>query len=191
MYMGTPTKVGVLCISSVSGWPFDMDRDSERRLLRRGTRIEDFPSPILHEIHQYWLGKRGGRVLPPWSDIDPIEIPRLLPNLIVVGVEHGPLRFLFRLVGSLVIEFRGNVTGPHVDDVPWNTPETRASVQESYALAVEQRTPVFVELEIRTRSGAHRHIYGGVWPVAAGPDVPVDRCLAAEDYGDLSRADLR
>jgi len=33
-------------------------------------------------------------------------------------------------------------------------------------------------------------MFGGVWPLAASPDGPIDRCLAAEDYGDLTRADL-
>jgi len=168
-----------------------MHLDSERRLLRRGTKIEDFPSPFLREVHEYWLRKRGTRALPSWSDIDATEIPRLLPNLLVVGVEYDPLRFLFRLVGAQIVEFRGNVTGHHVDDVPWNTPETCASVQESYAQVVASRAPLFVELEIRTKSGAHRHIYAGVWPLAPGPDAPIDRCIATEDYGDLTSADFR
>ncbi len=164
--------------------------DDERKLIRRDTDIASFPSPILRQLHEYWLAKRGTRALPSWSDIDPAEIVRLLPNIIVAAVEYDPLRIYFRLVGTEIAEFRGNVTGYHVDSVPWNTPATRLSVQESYEIAVKSRAPIFVEAEIRTIQDAHRRIFGAIWPLAPEPDAPVDRCIAAEDYGNLTRADL-
>jgi hypothetical protein len=164
--------------------------EDERKLLRRERDIATIQAPLIHQVHEYWLRKRGDRLLPSWSDIDPAEIVRLLPNLMVVAVEHDPLRFFFRLVGTQVAEFRGDVTGHYVDSVPWNMPATRASVQDSYRMAVESRAPLFVEVEIRTISDAHRRIFSGIWPLAASPDAPVDRCLAAEDYGNLTRADL-
>jgi len=164
--------------------------DDERKLLRRETDIAGFSSPLLHQLHQYWLDKRGARALPSWSDINPAEIVRLLPNIIVAAVEYDPMRIYFRLVGTQIAEFRGDVTGYYVDTVPWNMPATRYSVQESYELVVKSRAPIFVEAEIRTVQDAHRRILGAIWPLAPEPDAPVDRCIAAEDYGSLTRADL-
>ncbi len=164
--------------------------EDERKLLRRERDIATIPAPLLHRVHRYWLDKRGDRALPAWSDIDPAEIARLLPNLLVVAVEHNPMRFLFRLVGTQIVEFRGNPTGHYIDSVPWNTPDTRASVQTSYEMVVSSRAPIFAEIEILTVSGAHRLVFGGIWPLAPSPDAPIDRCIAAEDYGTLTLADL-
>ena len=164
--------------------------DDERQLLRRETDIAGFPSPLLQRLHHYWLVKRGARALPSWSDINPAEIVRLLPNIIVAGIEHDPLRVHFRLVGTQIAEFRGDVTGYYVDTVPWNMPATRYSVQESYAAAVNRRAPIFIEAEIRTVQDAHRRIFSAIWPLAPEPDAPIDRCIAAEDYGTLTYADF-
>lgn len=170
--------------------PGALPAEDERKLLRRETDIATMPSAILDQVHRYWLDKRGDRAMPSWSDIDPAEIVRLLPNILVVAVEYDPLRFFFRLAGTQIVEFRGEVTGHYVDTVPWNLPATRQSVQESYEMVVRSRAPVFVEVRIRTKQDAHRRIFAGIWPLAPAPDAPIDRCIAAEDYGSLTRADL-
>lgn len=164
--------------------------DDERKLLRRETDVARIASPVLHHVHQYWLTKRNGRALPGWTDIEPTEISRLLPNLLVAAVEYDPLRIFFRLVGTLVAEVRGDVTGHYVDSVPWNMPATRASVQQSYTRVIESRAPLFVEIDIRTIGGGPRRVCGGIWPLAPSDDARVDRCLAAEDYGDFIGDDL-
>ena len=47
-------------------------------------------SPIiddrLRQTYEYWRGKAGARPLPSRSDIDPVEIPRLLPHIMLVDV---------------------------------------------------------------------------------------------------------
>lgn len=164
--------------------------EDERKLLRRETDIATIPSPLMRQVHDYWNAKRAARALPSWSDIDPAEITRLLPNILVVAVEHDPMRFRFRLVGTQIVEYRGNPTGHYLDCVPWNTPATRSSVQTSYEMAVVSRAPIFAEVEIRAVSGAHRRIFGGIWPLAPKPDAPIDRCIAAEDYSAITPFDL-
>ena len=163
---------------------------AERKLLRRETDIGAIPSTLLQRIHDYWLKKRGAAQMPSWSDIDPAEMSDLLPHLMVVGVEHNPLRIRYRLVGTLVAELRGDPTGYYLDDIPWVSPETKVSVQGSYAIAIATRSPTFVEIVVPTKIGGSRRVFGGIWPLAPGPDSPVDRCLAAEDYGDLRAVDL-
>lgn len=164
---------------------------ADRNLLRRETDISSIASPLLRNFNDYWLRKRGAAAIPSWSQIDPAELPALLPNLIVVGVEHEPLRIHYRLVGTLVAEFRGDVTGLYLDSVPWNTPETRLSIQGSYAIAIATRAPTFVEMVVRTKAGGSRRVFGGIWPLAPGPDAPVDRCVAVEDYNDLTLAEIK
>src|SRR5438874_31119 len=48
----------------------------------------------------YWESIRGDRAMPRRGDIDPAEIPRLLPFVMLVDVSADPLDFRFRLVGT-------------------------------------------------------------------------------------------
>lgn len=164
-----------------------MTSQTEHRLLRRESDIASIPSALVREMNAYWQEKRGERSLPAWSDIDPSQIPRLLPNMIVIGVEHGPLRFRYRLAGTQIVEFRGEITGHYLGEIPWSSPAGQAVVQQGLSRVVAERIPLFSEVEIATRSGASRLIHTGVWPLAPATDGPIDRILAIEDYGNLTR----
>jgi hypothetical protein len=48
----------------------------------------------------YWERIRGSRAMPRRSDIDPAEIPQLLPFVMLVDVFENPRDFRFRLVGT-------------------------------------------------------------------------------------------
>jgi hypothetical protein len=53
------------------------------------------------------LAEEGrGRALPSRSDIDPIEIPRLLPHIMLVDV-MGPGLYRYRLVGTEIATAMG------------------------------------------------------------------------------------
>lgn len=165
---------------------------TEHRLLRREAEIDRIAPCKVRDLHHYWLGKRGARSLPSWSDIEPAEIPRLLPNLIVAGVEYGgveqdPFRIRYRLAGTQVVEFRGEITGHCLGEVPWSSPVGQAVVMAGFKRVVAERIPLFSEVEITTRAGVRYHIFTGLWPLAPAPDAAIDRCLALEDYGTLTR----
>jgi hypothetical protein len=71
----------------------------------------------LRSLYQYWGQKRQGRPMPARSDISPADIPRLLPNLMIVEAVP-PARFRYRLVGSeLVRRFGRDPTGQFADEV--------------------------------------------------------------------------
>ena len=54
-------------------------------------------------FYAYWHCKGGGKSMPSRGDLDPLEIPRLLPSLFLVDVVPGDRRrFRFRLVGSRI-----------------------------------------------------------------------------------------
>lgn len=163
---------------------------TQHQVLRRETDISRIESPLIRGVHAYWLSKRRGDALPSWCDIDPTEMPSLLPNLIVVAIEQNPFRVFYRLAGTRIVEFRGEVTGYYLDGIPWTAPAARIAVQESFAKVVAARQPVFAEVDITTRAGAVRRMFAGIWPLARRDDGVVDRCLAAEDYGALTRSDL-
>ena len=54
----------------------------------------------LRIAYGYWLGKRQGRLMPCRPDIDPVEIPALLPYVMLIDVVADPLDFRYRLIGT-------------------------------------------------------------------------------------------
>ncbi|HUL05827.1 MAG TPA: PAS domain-containing protein [Candidatus Acidoferrum sp.] len=69
------------------------------------------------EFYGYWRRKGAGRVMPGRADIDPLDIPRLLPNVFLMDVVPGtPRRFRFRLVGTRIAELEGEMTDRFLDE---------------------------------------------------------------------------
>lgn len=76
-------------------------------------------SPLLREAHAYWESKRQNRLMPSRSDIDPIEIPRLLPYIILLDVLPEPLDFGYRLIGTAARSImRADYTGRIFSQIP-------------------------------------------------------------------------
>ncbi|MBI3503437.1 MAG: PAS domain-containing protein [Proteobacteria bacterium] len=68
-------------------------------------------------LWDYWAGVWGrcGR-MPRRADIDPIDIPKLLPNLWIVDYDRPGARFRYRLIGTAVTRaWDGDITGRYLD----------------------------------------------------------------------------
>lgn len=57
-------------------------------------------SARLKEAFAYWDSKRAGRTMPSRRDIDPAEIVKLLPYVMLIDVITDPLDFRYRLMGT-------------------------------------------------------------------------------------------
>lgn len=79
--------------------------------------LPGLPEASVHaELYRLWLGKRRGERLPGRRDFDPVEMPQLLPYLTLFDVEHEPLRFRIRLVGTAIVGAMGrDTTGLYLD----------------------------------------------------------------------------
>jgi hypothetical protein len=65
----------------------------------------DFKSAIVKDCYSYWRGKVIGDRLPRRSDIDPVDIPKLMPHAVILDVRREPeLDFRYRLIGTYVAE---------------------------------------------------------------------------------------
>src|SRR5215469_3916463 len=103
-------------------------------------------------LYEYWLTKRGSRAMPARSDLDPAEIPQLLPHLLIV--EKVAERFRYRLVGTAVVQevgrdLTGDFVGSYVSD-----PEPAASMRAIYMRAFTRLQPVFAAGRFNLKSGA-------------------------------------
>ncbi|MEX0839213.1 MAG: PAS domain-containing protein [Parvibaculum sp.] len=67
----------------------------------------DALAPPLPQLIAYWERKRGSRPMPVHTDIDPIEMPRLLPYIAIADVMYDPLDIRYRLMGTRLVEMGG------------------------------------------------------------------------------------
>lgn len=73
----------------------------------------------LTEAYAYWESKRGERPMPSRRDIDPVEIPALLPYVTLIDVLSDPLDFRYRLIGTEVRNIsEGNYAGKRFSELP-------------------------------------------------------------------------
>src|SRR5271165_4002420 len=89
------------------------------------------------DLYAYWQAKRGARLMPARSDIDPADIPALLPYVMLI--EKAGNQFLYRLVGSGVVREVGHdATGTYVGSylsVPGQAEEAQAVFARVFVLA--------------------------------------------------------
>jgi hypothetical protein len=129
------------------------------------------PSPIpderIRQAYDYWLGKAAGRAMPRRGDLDPIEIPLLLPNIMLVDVEE-PRRYRYRLIGTDCAQSHGfDATGRYVDEV-LRDGDYRGFVIALYDECVVGRRPIYSEtLFASARTGtAGRHVHVAFMPLS-------------------------
>jgi hypothetical protein len=82
--------------------------------------VDSIDDPLHRQMFAYWQQKRGTRRMPSRGDIDPTEIPRLLPNLLISEhvAEGGIERWRYRLAGTAVTAaFGRNPTGHFIDEL--------------------------------------------------------------------------
>ena len=78
---------------------------------------ETIPHPKLIQLYDYWTSICDGRDMPARRDMDPLDIPRLLPNIVLFDVEYDPIRFRVRLYGTALTKIsRNEITGRYLDE---------------------------------------------------------------------------
>lgn len=85
----------------------------------------------LRRVFDYWQAKIKDGRLPARMDIDPLDLPFVMGNMILVDVERDPWRFRYRLAGSRVTNRLGfDPTGKYLDEHP--DPNHRQTIQAIY-----------------------------------------------------------
>lgn len=88
----------------------------------------------------YWLSIKPEHGLPGRQHLDPVDIPNLLSNVWLIDVDRSPLRFVFRLVGTGVVEYFGSdPTGRRLDDVFDDFEQTVA--YKDFCHVIDEATP--------------------------------------------------
>ena len=75
-------------------------------------------SEVVRVAVEYWQSKRAGEAPPLSNSFDPLEVPRLLPHVMLKDVRRDPWDFRYRVVGTIVREHsRDNWTGKWMSEV--------------------------------------------------------------------------
>jgi hypothetical protein len=103
-----------------------------------------FTDPRLEQAFLYWRRKAAGRPMPSRSDIDPTEISKLLPDVMLVErLDNG--RYRYRLIGTENASAHGlNATGRFLDEV-LPGPDYSAHVLGLYNKCVGERRALYSE----------------------------------------------
>ena len=99
-----------------------------------------------------WWQERCGGGIPDRSQLDPSDIKPLLPNLLLLDVEHEPFRVRYRLVGTRIREATGfDITGRYLDELLPASPDQHW--MDYYRRAYATRLPVVGSIAAPTTSG--------------------------------------
>lgn len=114
---------------------------SGRRFRPTSDTTLNFRSEKLRQLHGYWESKRAGRAMPQRADLEPTEIPKLLPHIALIDVETAPPRFYFRLIGTHITTVLGrDNTGKYFDEA-YHEP-LLGDITNVYRLVVGRLAPV-------------------------------------------------
>lgn len=112
-------------------------------------------SPALRSLYDYWLTRRGERPVMRRADLDPVDIPHLLKNLILAEVSDGGNRIRYRLVGTEIVTAHGlDYTGMAVEEL--TSGETLAFTRKLYGMVVTRAMPVYSEGRFRWAQREYR-----------------------------------
>jgi len=140
-------------------------------------------SQRIHRLHAYWLAKAKGKV-PARSDIDPVDVRELLPNLMMIDVLGDPPRFRYRLVGTRVVQYTGfDFTGRCIDEMVF---QGRDFMEQCYRRMLADKRPVFGHYAWLVRSRHFGQCEFGLFPLS-DDGVTVNRGISIEDYERMER----
>lgn len=132
------------------------------------THLDD---PLLREIYAYWRSKRASRRMPARREIDPAEMPRLLPHLVISESVEGGRRFRCRLCGTAVARAMGfDPTGRSVEDI--GDGSYRDYLNGLHRMACDERVAIFAaSVAVGPLRGRHYFARRLVLPLSEDDDT--------------------
>lgn len=144
---------------------------------------DTLPLDAQKELYDYWRELRGDRIMPKRSEIDPLAIPRVLPNIALVELEGegDAMRLLVRLLGTTLAQRYGERTGHYLDE--YQLGETYAEIHAAYADCANRRAPHASEGDYWTEEDHHLKVARVLLPLSEEGES-VDTILVGLFYMD-------
>lgn len=149
------------------------------------TSADEIDSSRIRQLFEYWQSKRQGAALPRRADIDPTQIPQLMPYVLLVDIEQNPFRVRYRLVGTKVVESTGfEFTGRYLDEIV--LPDDEGPFLESYQLCCDTGMPVLARIKWHLDADTTGE-YDACFLPLSDDGSRVDKVLAMECYDSVQR----
>ena len=112
-------------------------------------------SRTLNELLDYWASLCRGEAFPRREDLDPVDIPQLLPAVFLVQVPKAETEdYVFRLAGEEVCAVHGQpLRGKTVAHIM--CPETADVVRAQYTEMAKDPRPRFIRFRMPTGQGRY------------------------------------
>ena len=135
----------------------------------------------LKKLYAYWLAKKGGRLAPARSDIQPAEMKPFLRHVFMLDVIGTPQRFRFRLAGTEIVNrFGEEITGRFLDDLDLD--DVATDIVLEYEKAVREAQPVYGRWNYIKRSGTYLNYERLILPLSSdGQTIDMLICGAHAD----------
>ena len=113
-----------------------------------------FEQPVLRDMLEIWQRRRGSKAMPSRADLPPEVLHRHLGWIVLVDVEHEPLRFRYRLIGSAITAAVGrDATGAYLDEL--YAPEIYTTAISSFRQVIARRAPMRAFGQLRHAEKGH------------------------------------
>ncbi|WP_321397597.1 PAS domain-containing protein [Emcibacter sp.] len=138
---------------------------------------EDFSAEFHCDLYDYWLSKKGDRLMPSRKDINPIDMPALLPHLIMLEVHGNPPQYRVRLTGTRVDTVLGrSLRNVWAHDIP-----DSEGLRSRFDWLVEHKRSYYSEDRLLFAAKEHRFYSCLVCPLSSDGEN-VDMILSSNDY---------
>lgn len=105
--------------------------------------LEEVGSRVVHAAHDYWRSKIRSNRLPTRRDIDPVEIPKLLPHVLLTEIRSEPFQARYRLAGTALADIYGFDYTGSVLSAEREGEEGYAYYVEIYRRLCREKQPLF------------------------------------------------
>ncbi len=149
------------------------------------TDASQIESALIRQFYVYWRSKCREGAIPRRADIDPVEIPKLVPNLLIADIEYKPFRVKYRLVGTNVVEATGfEFTGRYLDEIVLADDE--GPFLECYRTACDSRLPVQTRIKWHLGDDTVREYDICILPLS-DDGITVNKAVSIECYENVGR----
>ena len=147
--------------------------------MREVASVEELSSSIGTELYAYWERKRGTRRMPSRADIDPADLKRILPNIILARIDHDG-RVRFTLVGTRCVAHAGmDYTNHYLDELDFSC-DFDTDWHEIYRVAQRERRPVLGIVKSFLKDNRVCELAEVLLPLSDDGET-VTHCIAIED----------
>jgi hypothetical protein len=152
---------------------------SRGRRVREVANVGELSSSIATELYAYWERKRGTRRMPSRADIDPADLKRILPNIILARFERDG-RVRYTLVGTRCVAHAGmDYTNHYLDELDFSC-DFDTDWRDTYRIIARERRPVLGIIKSFLKDNRVCELAQVLLPLSDDGET-VTHCISIED----------